>query len=244
LAGDGGNDFLDGGVGQDIAEFLDVVGNVSIKKLTPNDIPAGFNPNGSAAFEFAFSRQGIGEADRLRDVEKIKFGDGEQRFLIEGEMKLGNANMMIDTGEGIDVVDFSKLAEGITTTAVQIAGQEYVISNQAGAAFRGVDVFVGTSLKDSMEGGEGAQILFGDEGDDVLRGGAGDDVLEGGAGDNFIETGAGNDKVICQSDDTIQDGDDGDRLFIRLSTLTGNPSQESTLIPILGGMFLISEVCF
>jgi hypothetical protein len=114
-----------------------VTGSISITKLTPADVPNGIDPNESPVFEIAIAGGSTSEIDRLRDVENIRFGDGEQRFLIEGETKVGDANMLVDGGDGIDVADFSNLADGIKTHLEQIDDKEYVVSD-LGVGFRNV----------------------------------------------------------------------------------------------------------
>lgn len=51
-----------------------------------------------------------------------------------------------------------------------------------------------TGRNDVLDGGDGADILFGQSGNDTLRGGAGDDWLVGGDGQDTLDGGTGTNK--------------------------------------------------
>ncbi|MDZ4736199.1 MAG: Calx-beta domain-containing protein [Rhodospirillaceae bacterium] len=58
------------------------------------------------------------------------------------------------------------------------------------------NLIYGTTLGDTLIGGNANDRIFGREGDDILDGGAGDDSLDGGAGDDAIMGGEGNDTIL------------------------------------------------
>ncbi|MEX2298778.1 MAG: Calx-beta domain-containing protein, partial [Dongiaceae bacterium] len=58
------------------------------------------------------------------------------------------------------------------------------------------NLIYGTTLGDTLIGGNANDRIFGREGDDILAGGAGDDSLDGGADDDTLMGGEGNDTVL------------------------------------------------
>ncbi|MBO6603498.1 MAG: Hint domain-containing protein [Roseicyclus sp.] len=88
----------------------------------------------------------------------------------------------------------------------------------------------GAAGSDTLDGGDGDDLILGNGGDDLLRGGAGDDTVEGGdgddelrgnTGDDVIDGGAGNDSMGgAEGDDTIMGGAGED-------TLTGGSGNDS-----------------
>jgi len=66
-------------------------------------------------------------------------------------------------------------------------------------------IFGETNIANTLEGGEGDDLIVGGLQDDTQRGGDGDDILNGEAGNDTLIGGAGND---------ILSGGDGDDLFI------------------------------
>ncbi len=150
------------------------------------------------------------------------------------------ATLYIDGGNETDSLDLSRLTQSVTTKLETYDGAQYAVIESLGMGFRNFEAVIGSSLTDRLIFDEGNQLLFGGSGDDYLSGGAGDDFLEGGAGGNWIDTGSGSNRVIVGEGDydEIEGQNSDDRLFIRLSTITGNPLHESSLVPIMGGVFL------
>ena len=65
-----------------------------------------------------------------------------------------------------------------------------------------------------MQGGSGADVLFGGDGNDTIHGGAGEDKLFGGSGNDVIDAELGSDQAAGGSgNDIIYGGDGGDQLF-------------------------------
>ena len=58
------------------------------------------------------------------------------------------------------------------------------------------DTFIGTGIKDTFQGDEHANLIFGEGGRDKLNGGAGNDRIHGGGGDDTLAGEAGDDIVF------------------------------------------------
>jgi Ca2+-binding RTX toxin-like protein len=75
------------------------------------------------------------------------------------------------------------------------AGSLVVVDLNDGT-FTNSDIFVGTSVADSLTGDGNANTISGLGGNDTLSGGAGDDILAGGSGNDTLTGGAGSDTFI------------------------------------------------
>ncbi|MEP7130043.1 MAG: hypothetical protein ABI770_02835 [Sphingomicrobium sp.] len=65
-----------------------------------------------------------------------------------------------------------------------------------------------------MDGGAGADTIYGNEGNDTLIGGDGNDYLAGQEGDDIVDGGAGNDFIGAgPGNDTLTGGTGADRFF-------------------------------
>ncbi len=63
---------------------------------------------------------------------------------------------------------------------------------------------------DSIDSGDGADLVFGETGDDTISSGAGDDTVSGGAGSDRISSGSGADYIDGGTEDDLLSGNDGD----------------------------------
>ena len=112
----------------------------------------------------------------------------------------GAGNDIIYTGAGTDIVnagdgDDKVWAEGGANTINGGGGNDVLIADS--------DANI-----DTLNGGEGDDILKGNNGHDILNGDAGDDRIEGGAGNDQINGGDGSDTIFGQDGhDTIYAGD-------------------------------------
>lgn len=96
----------------------------------------------------------------------------------------------------------------------------------------GDDHLIAGYLNDTLNGGSGADILFGDDdviqsdlgGDDILRGGSGDDLLYGGGGNDQLFGGTGNDKLVDGWGNDTVSGGKGDDTFYAVSSDVFDPS--------------------
>ena len=90
---------------------------------------------------------------------------------------------------------------------------------------------------DTLEGGDGDDLLFGMGGDDQLDGGAGDDILIGGSGNDYLDGGEGRDTIYAGDGNDIIVYDQDDYLVSGGSGIDFMVSDDSglTLDTLLGG---------
>lgn len=89
-----------------------------------------------------------------------------------------SADFIIDGGNGTDVLTAQKNAAGIFVDQASTLG---------GRAFGNMEVFIGSSLADSLAGNAAAESLTGGSGADLLYGATGNDLMVGGYGaDTFF----------------------------------------------------------
>ncbi|MDT8325759.1 MAG: Hint domain-containing protein [Roseovarius sp.] len=65
------------------------------------------------------------------------------------------------------------------------------------------------TMNDLLDGGEGADTIFGEAGDDTILGGDGNDLLSGGIGNNSLAGGAGDDTFVAGDGADTFSGDSG-----------------------------------
>ncbi|SLN34977.1 Bifunctional hemolysin/adenylate cyclase precursor [Roseovarius gaetbuli] len=65
------------------------------------------------------------------------------------------------------------------------------------------------TMNDLLDGGEGADTIFGEAGDDTILGGGGNDLLSGGIGNNSLAGGAGDDTFVAGDGADTFSGDTG-----------------------------------
>jgi Ca2+-binding RTX toxin-like protein len=171
LRGDAGADSLDGGNGVDIANYIDSAGSIDI----------GFGVTGT-----------VGDAlgDTLINVEVIRASNlaDTLRDVGVGGTLIGNggddtfysdtAVTIIDGGIGIDTVDYSTSAAGITVVLDGVG----VGGDAQGDSFTSIERVIGTNFIDTLTGSAASDTLEGGAGDDILRGATGADILRGGLG--------------------------------------------------------------
>jgi len=154
---------------------LVVLQNVAIKDLTWDNFPQGIHPDGSSA---GMTLQGTDGKDMLRGGfldDTIHGGDGDDNIVGNG-----GANVLYgDAGD--DTID--------------------------GGSYAGY----GGDTADHLYGGSGDDVLTG-KGHDTLEGGDGRDVLSTYGGGNVLDGGAGNDRLSAYNDDLLRGGDGDDTL--------------------------------
>ena len=92
----------------------------------------------------------------------------------------------------------------------------------------------GTSNADTLNGGQGDDILFGNGGADTLNGGAGFDILIGGTGADNLTGGAGNDQFVILSGDSpaLIGGSGNNGTISGFDVITDfNPAQDKLSLP-------------
>lgn len=85
----------------------------------------------------------------------------------------------------------------------------------------GDDVLVALEGNDHIVGGNGSDAIFAGDGNDVAAGGNGNDTIDGGSGDDRLEGGAGRD---------LMDGGDGDDTFLFRRTLHSSSVNHDTIV--------------
>lgn len=214
VRGNGGDDFIDGGAGEDTAIYAGVAARYTVTRnsdgtWTVVDTLAGVDNEGS---------------DTLANIEKLAFSDG--LVTLSGKTKItGTANSdrlngtaadedifglagndrifanggddLVDGGVGNDFMDGgANTASGDTvsyasaTAGVIVSLAESGDQNTRGAGrdtLRGFENLVGSEFNDRLSGNRSANTIAGGSGDDFVFGDRGADTLEGGNGrDRFV----------------------------------------------------------
>lgn len=207
LGGDGvdylisraGNDWLEGGLGDDTLEvnsYASVTGNVSARigftRGDGKDVVTG-----NRAVDLFLTNWSIVDINATAQGSSyvLSLGDGADRITIENGASRGV------------VVNF---ADGASIGSANLAS---LVSSGGRTATAGSDLLLGTNAADSL------QALAGD---DTVYAGAGDDVIDGGSGTNTLHGGDGNDTLVGGADDDYLNGGSGnDRIDAGGSTATG-----------------------
>lgn len=131
--------------------------------------------------------------------DDILFGSiGSDTYVFSGEGMQGS-DMFRGTDDGVDTLDFSSLAIGVTfdlgyfdvpQTLFPGVSPESTITVPAGFDLEDV---VGSPYADTIHGNSADNRLVGDAGDDLLIGDSGNDTLEGGVGDDQLYGSSGGD---------------------------------------------------
>ena len=174
LAGLGGADTLDGGLGNDSATYAASTAGVDVS------IATGLGHGGDA------------EGDTLTRVENLT-GSG-----LNDSLEGNGGNNALAGGAGTDTVSYEHAAAGVTVTLATTAAQ-----NTSGAgtdSLSGFENLTGSGWNDLLTGSSAANVLSGLAGNDTLNGGAGADALGGGAGKDVLIGAAGADALTGGTD--------------------------------------------
>ena len=197
LAGRGGDDYLDGRDGHDMASFYTPV-RANLRTGVARGRKAHNGPNGEGTDELVNLEGLWGSGKRTRD---ILIGDGGPNFLrgygendsLRG--RAGNDYFLVESGtEGIDggtgaydVLDYYFWTGGVNVNLNSS-------SSAYGGSLDGVEGVLGTRFADTLRGNEKANFLFGQGGNDTLIGRKGRDALAGGSGSNALYGGRASDR--------------------------------------------------
>jgi Ca2+-binding RTX toxin-like protein len=205
LYGDAGNDTLNGGTGID--ELIGRTGDDTLNGDADDDRLNG----------------GVGN-----DI--LAGGTGNDKYIFNAVIDLG-ADIVDETGDGIDTLDFSTTSQTIyvdlSSADIQTVAPDFQITlngsieNVFGGS--GNDLIFGNSLDNNLNGRGGNDAIYGDAGNDEISGSAGNDYLYGDAGNDYLygdadddnlNGGTGNDTLNGGTgDDTLNGGIGNDTLY-------------------------------
>ncbi|MEJ5169328.1 MAG: calcium-binding protein, partial [Arcobacteraceae bacterium] len=181
IVGSSGNDTLDGGDGIDVASYTDATEDLNID-LGVSGVAVSISPTyGSDTFisiEGAIGGSGDDTITGTSSSNVLIGGDGDDTLLPNGNN--GNDELdVIDGGSGTDFVSFA--FGGATNVTLDLA--------DSGVQNTGKGKVQITNIE-NVEGGAGADKLYGNSSNNTLSGLAGDDTLVGRAGNNKLDGGA------------------------------------------------------
>jgi Ca2+-binding RTX toxin-like protein len=137
----------------------------------------------------------------------------------------GSATWSIAGGDGVDALDYSLLAAGVSVdlaagtsfSTSTVAGIENVTGTQFADTLRGdgwPNVLYGLGGADLLDGRNGANMVDGGDGNDTLVAASGNDLIRAGRGNDRVTAGGGHDIVYGgDGNDQIDAGDGNDAVF-------------------------------
>jgi hypothetical protein len=193
LDGGGGNDTLDGGGGAD-----DIHGGSGIDTVSY----AGRSGPVKVDLAVAGGNGEAGENDSLFEIEAVAGGNGDDNIAGDDTVNIlsGGPGNDVLTGRGADD---------------QIFGGD---GNDTELGSGGADKLSGGDGNDNLRGEADADTLNGDGGDDQLDGGAASDTLTGGPGKDAAVYASRTKSVNVSLDAADNDGESGERDFVRVTT--------------------------
>jgi len=193
LIGSGGDDYILAGLGHDVIVYA---GNRAEYAITQSGIRTEVTHLGG----------GVDGTDVIGHGEVLRFADGDLALGVtgtSGDDTLEGSDAWIrgfagddlfrvsgpgtgryDDGAGVDTLDYSGSAAGITASLLRGTGWS---GDAAGDRFEGFETLIGTGYDD---------FLWGDHGANRLEGSAGDDTILGAGGDDYILAGQGTDVIV------------------------------------------------
>ncbi len=219
IAGNGGNNVLDGGLGDDTyvwqaGDGLDRI--VDADGVDTVQFGAGLSLD-NVVLHIAFvGDQKIAQV-RVRDAAGNVVPD--QGF--DYAMQCDEQSRLSSPIEGFVFADGSRYEWHellVQSTPLKgSASDDILIGGRAGDTmdgWRGDDAMYGGSGNDTMQGGDGRDILYGFNGNDLLAGGNDGDELYGGAGNDWLDGGNGNDLLVdLQGDNSFYGGNNDDTVM-------------------------------
>ena len=178
--GNGGNDTIDGGSGNDWA-FYDT-GTASVVVTLGDSVDGG-------------ASDGLGGMDVLRSIEGVRgsaFNDtltGSNRTDSTETLEGREGNDVIDGKGGLDTAWYKNSRSGVNVDLSQGKALDdgYGTSD---TLFNVENVYGSRDFNDLIKGNAGGNKLEGNGGNDTLMGNAGEDYILGGTGDDAIDGGA------------------------------------------------------
>ena len=234
IFGYGGNDTLNGGVGDDILDGG--ADNDTLNGGTGDDTLLGGTGddvlNGDAGADTLYGGTGSDTLTGGAGEDYLEGGTGADTYVYSGTSDTiydnGQASEtdIISFGAGITANDITFTRVGMYDLQINVDGSDSILVQRQFENGNQIETLLfsdsstinllnevyttnGTTGDDTLYGtstGAGGDILNGDAGDDVLYAYSGDDTLNGGTGEDTLYGGAGDDEYQIDSDgDFIQD---------------------------------------
>jgi len=175
--GDGGNDYIDGGAGQDTASYRFAEAGVTVNLAT------GIAHDGQGGTDTIVGIEGVDGSQFYAD---ILTGSSAANESFEGY----GGNDTIDGGTGAgDIASYHDSIAGITAVLTG-AGTGTVVDGWGGVdTLTGIEVVVGSDHANNA--------FYGGSGDDTFKGAGGNDLFVVGAGADVVQAGSGQDTIYA-----------------------------------------------
>jgi Ca2+-binding RTX toxin-like protein len=212
LLGGDGNDRLLTGEGDDSADGGAGDDDINAERSTNGGSPLTYASSGRQTLEGGLGKDliaGGSDADSVSggDGDDTLYGQGGDDTLLGGNgqdrLLTGAGNDSADGGAGDDDINAARPMAGSGLLTYPSSGQQSLDGGD------GHDVIAGGTDADRVSGGDGNDTLYGQGGTDTLLGGAGDDLIvtdDGGQGDgaaDSVDAGDGNDRINGEQTDAI-----------------------------------------
>jgi Ca2+-binding RTX toxin-like protein len=245
LLGYSGSNWIDGGSGDDTAQYTQSDTSVTVSFSSQNDVSITGGPI------IKVSEDGTAGVDTLVSVEKLRLSDHNDTVTLKSDDALALSKVKeIDAGDqdggGRDILDLSEFDGDLSIVDGKLTGTDISIkldnfeeiiglnsNDTLDLSGTSVTKVEGGSGDDIIVGGDSYSILLGGDGDDQLTAGGGGATLDGGIDDNTYTGGAGADTFIIGSGTHAREGWDvgasftinnagaNDRLVLRLAQSAG-----------------------
>ncbi len=227
LSGQDGNDTLSGGDGDDT--LYGGRGNDIFSGGSGTDVLVGDKGDDTYLFSLGDGDTSIHNLDTSNSTDTLQLGQGiattdVQTTRVDNDLLL-QVSGADNTTETITIYDHFRddyrldqveFADGTVWTSTQIdaallIGDENDNTINGGD---GNDLLEGRGGNDTLYGGGGNDILVGNDHNDTLYGGDGNDILSGDTGDDTLNGGTGNDTLYGgNGNDVLNGGDGNDTLY-------------------------------
>jgi len=193
LNGNAGNDTIFGNEGKDLLNGGD--GNDTLYGGLSDDIA-----NGGAGVDIIYGDDGNDKLDGGAGNDTMYGGTGDDQYTVDSQ-----GDVIVEAaGQGYDTI----------LTSVNYTLSDSVFVEQLTARSNAGLTLTGNFLDNRINGGGGADSLFGMDGNDTIFGGLGTDRIEGGNGNDTVRGDEGNDTLYGNAgDDSLSGGDNTDILY-------------------------------
>ena len=209
LAGDAGDNILDGGLGADKmygGEGNDTYYVDNISDEITEVANGGVDTVVTTLASYVLA-EGVENVEMAMEYTATLIGNTEDNTVMAG-----SGNNTIDGMSGRDTVVYASALAAVTIDLTLTSSQGtggsgadrlISIENLVGSGYN--DQLAGNALANSLSGGAGSDVLDGALGNDTLIGGKGDDTLKGGLGDDTYQFDRGDGADLIIEDDSTAD---------------------------------------